>query len=66
MLRVKDENGNLIPGLLKDGLGNIIVKNDAEYNRFKLERQQQEAINNLTQEISELKLIINKLLSEKN
>lgn len=58
MLRVKDQSGNIIPGLFKDSLGNIIVKNDSEYDKYIQMKQQHEIINNLTKEVEELKQII--------
>lgn len=58
MLRVKDQSGNIVPGLFKDSLGNIIVKNDSEYDKYIQMKQQHEIINNLTKEVEELKQII--------
>lgn len=63
MLRVKDENGNIIPGLFKDSIGSIIVKDDSNYNAYVKQKQQQEIINNLTKEVSELKGLIEKIIS---
>ena len=64
MLRVKDEFGNIVPGLFKDGLGNIIVKNDSEYNKYIHAKQQHEIINNLTKEVEELKNIISSFIDK--
>lgn len=58
MLRVKDQSGNIIPGLFKDSLGNIIVNNNSEYDKYIQAKQQHEIINNLTKEVEELKQII--------
>lgn len=66
MLNLKDENGNVVPGLLKDNRGAIVVKNDAEYQRYMIEKKRQETINNLTQEVSELKDIVNQLITSLN
>lgn len=63
MIKVKDENGNTIQGLYKDQRGCIIVEKNNEYDRYVLEKKQQETINNLTNEISELKDLINKIIS---
>lgn len=66
MIKLKDEIGNVVPGLYKDNLGAIIVENDFEYNRYMIEKKQQETINNLTQEVSELKMLMNNLISTIN
>lgn len=66
MLRVKDENGNIVPGLFKDSLGAIVVKNDSEYNRYLNEKKQQQTISNLTDQIAELKELVNNLLLTAN
>lgn len=63
MLQVKDQSGNVVPGLLKNDLGAIIVKRDKEYNHYIQSKQQAEIINNLTKEVSELKELIEKILS---
>lgn len=66
MLRVKDENGNIIQGLYKDPMGSIVVEKNSDYERYLREKQQQEAINNLKQEFSELKAIIQNLIGAIN
>lgn len=61
MISVKDQNGNIVPGLFKDNLGTIAVKNDAEYRRYLREKKQAETINNLMKEVSELKVVVESL-----
>lgn len=63
MIRVKDQSGNIIPGLFKNGIGALVVKNDSEYDKYIQTKQQQEVINNLTQEVSELKTMVQNLIS---
>lgn len=63
MIRVKDQSGNIIPGLFKTGMGALVVKNDSEYDKYIQTKQQQEVINNLTQEVSELKTMVQNLIS---
>ena len=63
MLRVKDENGNIVSGLFKDERGTIVVNDKVGYQRYLLERQHQETINNLKQEVSELKDMIHALIA---
>jgi hypothetical protein len=62
MIRVKDENNNIINGLMKNEIGALIVSNVNEYNRYVQSKQQLETINKLKQdndiissEIAELK-----------
>ena len=63
MLRVKDENGNIVHGLYKDQRGAIVVEKSSDYERYMLEKKRQETINNLSQEVSELKEIVHNLIS---
>ena len=63
MLRVKDENGNVVPGLFKDDRGAIVVNDKPGYQKYLLEKQHQETINNLKQEVSELKDMIHALIA---
>lgn len=63
MLRVKDENGNIVAGLFKDNLGNLVVNDNKAYNTYLKSKQQQETINNLSKELTELKELINNLLA---
>lgn len=63
MLRVKDESGNIVAGLFKDNLGNLVVNDNKAYNTYLKSKQQQETINNLSKELTELKELINNLLA---
>ena len=58
MMRVKDENGKIVEGVYKDSLGNIIVKKETEYKKYK---QQQEVINRLTDKIERLSDTVDQL-----
>lgn len=58
MIRVKDENGKIVEGVYKDSLGNIIVKKETEYKKYK---QQQEVINRLTDKIENLSDTVDQL-----
>jgi hypothetical protein len=50
MIRVKDENNNIINGLVKNEMGALIVSNVNEYNRYVQSKQQLETINKLKQD----------------
>lgn len=63
MIKVKDEFGNVVPGLFKDSLGNIVVNDQSDYNRYIQERQQTETINNIIKEMRTLKQAVNELIS---
>lgn len=58
MIRVKDEAGNIVEGIFKDSLGNIIFKRGAEYSKYV---RQQDVINRLTDKISILSNSVNQL-----
>lgn len=64
MIQVKDESGNLVPGLLKDNLGAIIVEKDYNYNKYVQEKKRLDKINNLESEVKELKELIYTLISK--
>lgn len=51
MIRVKDENNNIINGLMKNEMGALIVSNVNEYNRYVQSKQQSETINILKQDM---------------
>lgn len=55
MLRVKDENGSVVPGLYRTPGGAIISEETEEYKRYLVEKQRLEQINNLTSDITNLK-----------
>jgi hypothetical protein len=50
MIRVKDENNNIINGLVKNEMGALIVSDVSEYNRYVQSKQQLETINKLKQD----------------
>lgn len=62
MIKVKDEQGNEVPGLFKDSRGVIVVKDDAQHRRYMKEKNQAEIINNLVKEISELRQLVDELI----
>lgn len=66
MIRVKDQDGNVVPGILKDVLGNLVVNDVAEYNKYKREKDSAEQINELKSEVDQLKQLVHALLREKN
>ena len=70
MIRVKDENNNIINGLVKNEMGALIVSDVSEYNRYVQSKQQLETINKLKQdndiissEMAELKQDMGKIKS---
>lgn len=63
MIQVKDQQGNIVPGLFKDSLGNIVVQDDLDYRRYNKEKKQAETINNLVKEVAELRQLVNHLLT---
>lgn len=63
MMKIKDDSGHVLSGIYKDDRGYIVVKNDSEYNKHLRSVQQQETINKLSQEVSELKELMSNLIS---
>lgn len=63
MIKIKDDSGHVMSGIYKDERGYIVVKNDAEYNKHLRSVQQQETINKLSQEVSQLKQMMSELIS---
>lgn len=63
MIKIKDDSGHVMSGIYKDERGYIVVKNDAEYNKHLRSVQQQETINKLSQEVSQLKEMMSELIS---
>lgn len=63
MIKVKDDSGSVIPGLYKNNLGAIVVEKNTEYERYIKEKQQQESINNLSKEVSDLKNMMQEIIS---
>lgn len=64
MIRVKDESGNIVPGLYKNELGAIVVKNNPEYQKYIQRKQEIKIINDLQKEVSEQKEIIESVVAE--
>lgn len=68
MIRVKDSNGRIVEGLFRDETGALIVKNDAELDKYLQQKrvvvEQKETINRLSDEIEELKRMVNSLLKK--
>ena len=54
MIRVKDIDGNIIPGLIKNGIG-LIVDSNEEYNKYKKDKEMVLEIKQLKDEMSEIK-----------
>jgi hypothetical protein len=55
MLRIKDENGSVLSGLLRNNDGSIVAEPDELYERYVSEKQRIDQINNLTTDVESLK-----------
>lgn len=64
MVKVKDENGNIISGLVKVADGVIISDSSSEYNKYLQEKQRIEQINNLSKQVEDLNNLVRTLLSK--
>lgn len=64
MMRVKDDSGNIVSGILKVADGVLIAEPGQEYNKYLQEKKRLDKINNLESEIKELKELIKSLLEK--
>ena len=64
-MRVKDKNGNIIPGLLRDESHALVVSDKEGYRRYILEKERVEKINSLEAQVKYLDAIVNNLLASK-
>lgn len=64
MLKVKDQYGNVLPGLLKDNSGAIVVERDSSYNKYLQTKQQIENINKLNNVVEQQQEAIDNILCE--
>lgn len=64
MIRVKDQAGNIVPGVFKDALGTIVINNNHEYKQYLKDRQSTESINSLNNEIQKQKDLINNITTD--
>jgi hypothetical protein len=55
MLKVKDEYNNIIPNLMKNELGGIVVSKTAEYDQFMAQKNNANKLNSLENEINNIK-----------
>lgn len=54
MLKIQDESGNIVKGLLRDPLGGIVAERGQEYNKYIQEKKRLEQINNITDDLGKL------------
>jgi hypothetical protein len=62
MIYIKDSEDKKISGLYKDNLGNIIINNMEEFNKYKREQKHIEEFNIMKSDIKELKDKLNSIL----
>jgi hypothetical protein len=62
MIKVKDNSGNVVNGVLRDSNGSLIVNDTTAYTRYKAEVELRLEVKRLRVELDEIKkLILNKL-----
>lgn len=66
MHRVKDQSGNIIPGIMKGDIGSLVVTDVDQYYKYMREKESIQKINNLENEVQQLKELVQSLLREKN
>jgi len=64
MKRVKDKNGNVFNGIVKSYTGSLVVTDEKEYQKYLHEKHSTKKINELENEVSELKQMIKSLLQQ--
>ena len=69
MIRVKDEAGQIVPGLYRDDSGALVVKDDPGLNKYNKQKSvvsaQKATIEKLTNDVEELKKLVGMLIKEK-
>jgi hypothetical protein len=58
MIKVKDDTGNIVPGLLKSSHGALVVQPDTAYDRYKKEKELSLEITNLKSEMADIKAML--------
>lgn len=66
MLKVKDQNGNIIPGIQKSSTGGIIVEKNSEYEKYLREKEIITRLNKIEKDFDELKYILHTILDKVN
>lgn len=61
MIKVKDPTGNVVPGLVKNGIG-LVVSAEEEFLKYKRDRETAVEINKLKDDVSEIKTLLQQLL----
>lgn len=66
MRKVKDQNGNVLHGVVKQGIGGLVVTDEQQYQKYVREKQFAQKMNDLENEVSELKDMVKSLLQKLN
>ena len=68
MIKIKDETGNVVPGLYRDSVGTIVVKDQDAYDRYmaskSIKLRDQAKISSLEAELRELKALITSIINK--
>jgi len=57
-MRVKDIDGSVVPGLIKNSAGTIVVNSTVEYEKYKREIAAAAELNSLKAELDEIKSLL--------
>lgn len=66
MQKIKDSYGTILPGILKDSIGSIVVTDTNGYYKYLREKESIEKLNDLENEVQQLKELVQTLLRDKN
>lgn len=62
MLKVRDESGQIIQGVVKDSLGNLVVNSKAEFDKYKKAQELATDIAKLKTDVAYLMKMVQTLL----
>lgn len=63
---VKDQDGNIVKGLLRNSSGGLVVNDEIEFNKYKREKESVNRVKHLEEELDQLKQLVQTLIRERN
>ena len=65
-MRVKDATGNVVNGILRTPSGGLLVNDVSGYHKYMRDKESTNQINQLKEEVDQLKQLVHKLLEKNN
>lgn len=66
MKKVIDQNGNILPGIVKGNIGGLIVTDETQYQKYIREKESIQKINGLENEVQQLKELVECLIKSQS